>query len=143
MKNVLQIFGIVTFVLALLAPQLSYGQVKAGDYHKGGIVVYVDASGQHGIVCQTRDLGEMDWFQAVVACSNLGNGWRLPTKQELHAMYVNLYKRGIGNFTDDYYWSSSDLGDEDDVWDQDFDDGETNFGGKEGYDEYVRAVRNF
>lgn len=143
MTNVFQLFGIVAFVLALLAPQLSYGQVQIGDIYQGGIVFYVDHSGQKGLICQTRDVGSMDWHDAVYMCDNLGDGWRLPTKDELNLMFENLHQRGRGGFSNDFYWSSSDFGHQTDVWDQDFSDGFQNFDGKEGYNEYVRAVREF
>ena len=34
--------------------------------------------------------------------------WRLPDKEELNSMYENLHKKGIGNFANVLYWSSSD-----------------------------------
>ena len=39
----------------------------------------------------------MDWDDAMSACQNLGNGWRLPNKEELEAMYEQLHKQGKGN----------------------------------------------
>jgi hypothetical protein len=33
--------------------------------------------------------------------------WYLPTKDELHLMVVVLHKKGGGDFSDNYYWSSS------------------------------------
>lgn len=38
---------------------------------------------------------------------SLDNGWRLPDKDELKAIYELLYKKGKGNFKPDQYWSSS------------------------------------
>jgi hypothetical protein len=143
MKNFFQIIGITAILLALLIPQYSYGQVKVGDDYQGGIVFYVNGSGQEGLVCQTSDLGSMDWADAVSRSNNLGDGWRLPTKEELNLMYTNLHKRGRGGFINEYYWSSTDNGSNTNVWDQDFGDGEPNFGGKVGYMEAVRAVREF
>jgi hypothetical protein len=143
MKNVFQITGIVAIFLALLIPQSSYGQVKIGDIHKGGIVFQVNSAGTSGLICQTKDLGKMDWADAVTACKKLGNGWRLPTKKELNSMYLNLHKKRRGSFADEEYWSSTDEDDDEDVWDQHFEDGEPNFGGKVGYNEHVRAVRSF
>ncbi|MFT5164795.1 MAG: hypothetical protein ACI8P3_000018 [Saprospiraceae bacterium] len=35
MKKTFQIFGIAAFILALLVPQNSYGQVKIGASHEG------------------------------------------------------------------------------------------------------------
>ena len=33
---------------------------------------------------------KMTWKDAIDACKNLGSGWRLPTKEELEAMYEEL-----------------------------------------------------
>ena len=52
-----------------------------------------------------RDAGKMTWSEAKQYCSGLGNGWYLPSKQELYQLYVN--KVGIGGFSDDFYWSST------------------------------------
>jgi len=49
----------------------------------------------------------MPWDEAMSACEELGNGWRLPSLDELMAMYEQLHKHGKGNFKDEYYWSSS------------------------------------
>jgi len=52
---------------------------------------------------------DMSWNDAMAACQNLGNGWRLPNKDELAAMYNQLHTKGKGNFrTDNFYWSSSE-----------------------------------
>jgi len=48
----------------------------------------------------------MNWYDAKKACSNLGNGWRLPTDDELWNMYLNREK--IGNYQNNYYWSSTE-----------------------------------
>ena len=32
--------------------------------------------------------------------------WRLPTTDELNLMYENLYKKDLGGFASEYYWSS-------------------------------------
>ena len=45
--------------------------------------------------------------EAMWACEGLGNGWRLPTKEELVAMYEQLHKQGKGHFKNESYWSSS------------------------------------
>jgi hypothetical protein len=49
----------------------------------------------------------MLWENAMRACEGLGNGWRLPDKDELEAMYEQLHKQGRGNFKNAWYWSSS------------------------------------
>ena len=49
-----------------------------------------------------------NWKDAIAKCNKLGEGWRLPTKDELNKLYNN--KKKIGGFKDsyldDFYWSS-------------------------------------
>lgn len=47
----------------------------------------------------------MNWKDAKAACAKLGNGWRLPTADELKVIYK--YKEQIGNFNDSLLWSST------------------------------------
>ncbi len=55
-----------------------------------------------------EDLPEkMLWENASLACAALGNGWRLPTRNELDMMYRQLHKQGKGNFKPYWYWSKS------------------------------------
>jgi hypothetical protein len=54
-----------------------------------------------------QDLGGMNWYEAKKACAELGNNWRLPTKEELEKMYEVLHLKGKGNFENLNYWSSS------------------------------------
>jgi len=52
---------------------------------------------------------QMTWYYAMSACEKLGNGWRLPSIDELKGMHDQLHKRGKGNFRKDgLYWSSSE-----------------------------------
>ena len=84
-----------------------------------------------------QDLGEHNWEDAKILCQDLGDGWRLPTREELHLMWVN--KDSIGGFAVAYYWSSSE-GSNYDAWTQDFNDGYQ--GNDDKYNSYyVRAVR--
>ena len=83
------------------------------------------------------DLGQMTWNEAKEACVNLGDGWRLPTKDELNLIYEN--KDVVGGFANNYYWSSTELGN-DGAWVQSFPNDSQNYGSK-GYPSYVRAVR--
>ena len=84
-----------------------------------------------------KDLGRKSWNKANKACANLGDGWRLPTKEELNIIYEN--KNVVGGFADVNYWSST----EDDnyyAWNQDF------FNGNQDSNDtlttfYVRSVR--
>jgi uncharacterized protein (TIGR02145 family) len=81
----------------------------------------------------------MEWDDAKMACVALGNGWRLPTKEELNILYQNKEAIGMDSFA--FYWSSS-VGDLDGVWTQFFFDGSQSLGYK-GDAKPVRAVRAF
>lgn len=50
----------------------------------------------------------MNWADARKACESLGNGWRLPSREEQLVMYQQLHIEGKGKFKEDYYWSSSE-----------------------------------
>ena len=86
-----------------------------------------------------EDLGKMSWDDAIKTCAALGDGWRLPTIDELDILYENRDR--IGGFASANYWSSTE-GDSSGVWIQSFDNG------LQGSDVknptyYVRAVRAF
>jgi hypothetical protein len=82
----------------------------------------------------------MTWLDAQSACEELGEGWRLPTIDELQAIYEQLHEEGKGDFKDEIYWSSM----EDDAeyaknfW---FSSGDPDYESK-NVPNYVRAVRD-
>ena len=82
---------------------------------------------------------KIKWHDANKACAALGDGWRLPTKDELNTLYQN--KNEIGNFNGDVHWSSTEA-DYYFAWVQNFLSGDQNYGNKDGTF-YVRAVRAF
>lgn len=94
-----------------------------------------------GLEVMTKDLGQMDWYDAIKTCDSLGNGWRLPTIDELNKMHN--YKNKIGGFEDDFYWSTTESDYGDDYVDVQYfgDDWEMNGAGKSYYS-YARAVRD-
>jgi hypothetical protein len=51
------------------------------------------------------DFRKIPWVDANNSCINLGDGWRLPTIDELKILYQN--REIIGNFKWDSYWSST------------------------------------
>jgi hypothetical protein len=81
---------------------------------------------------------------AAILCYDLVLGgysdWYLPSKDELNKLYLN--KTAIGGFASSYYWSSSEV-DIEYAWVQFFLDGFHNYGYKEDYPFFVRAVRSF
>jgi hypothetical protein len=103
---------------------ISYSTVKIGD-----------------LEVMTKDLGEMNWDDAMKACADLGNGWRLPTKEELNILYQNKDK--IGGFGEKrvWYWSSTES-DATSAYSFSFSSGDAYGSNKTGTD-VVRAVRSF
>ena len=85
-----------------------------------------------------EDLGKYTWNYAKIVCGELGDGWRLPTKEELNLMYLN--KNEIGGFAAWYYWSSSESTSSL-VWNQFFNYG-NQYHSNKNYTYYVRAVRS-
>jgi len=83
--------------------------------------------------------------EAKSACTALGHGWRLPTKEELNEMYKHMEE--IGGFLYDKYWSSSVLDklNYDDKCNQDFRTGYRDCYGRASDNTiyYVRAVRTY
>jgi len=57
-----------------------------------------------------NDFPEVGSIEASSICQKLGNGWRLPSIDELKLIYKLTQKKNIGNFsTNDSYWSSSSI----------------------------------
>jgi len=94
----------------------------------------------HTIEVAEKDFPKpMNWDDAMAACQNLGNGWRLPSIDELMAIYKQLHTKGKGNFrTNVWYWSG-EKSTKWTAWKFNFEDG----GGDSNKDDtrHVRAVR--
>lgn len=156
-------------------------KLKIGAEYGGGIIFYVDSTGQHGLVCASYDQGTaVTWNNgtniitgasqaglfsgrvnttAIVATQGAGNyaakicddldingynDWYLPSKSECFSMYFNLeLMRGLGNFADTLYWSSTEasIGN---AYSQYSNDGYPPNGGYyKNTTHYVRAIRSF
>ena len=97
----------------------------------GGYVIEVNSDGTQGLVVAMQDQGTSNWYEANDLLSNASNhdtngakfkDWRLPTKRELNLMYA-VYSNGNGaSLNANYYWSSTEL-DNDNAWIQSFFDG--------------------
>jgi hypothetical protein len=60
-----------------------------------------------------KDLGEMNWDDAMKEVAELGDGWRLPTKEECkYILHPNESKLLNLNSSDGEYWTSSEKGQE-------------------------------
>lgn len=151
---------------------------KIGQAYGGGIVFYVDDSGQHGLVTSTSNQSaSMRWFngsfvetaatgteigtgfkntEAIVKAQGTGiyaasicdklelngyNDWFLPSKEELNLLYFQKAAGLVGDFANDFYWSSTENS-YDGAWSQSFTNGANSSANKDGaYD--VRAIRAF
>jgi hypothetical protein len=102
----------------------------------------------------TYSLNSGESCRAAMVCDNLRSGgyddWFLPSKGELNLMFVYLKEAGIGGFKDDWYWSSSESGENNGAWVQRFSDGlqegRGNYGGYSSHkpnEHLVRAIRQF
>jgi hypothetical protein len=83
---------------------------------------------------------------AAQRCAALNTGgyrdWFLPSKDELNLMYTNLKVKGLGGFSGNYYWSSSETNSNLFAWNQYFSDGSQDYSYKNKAIS-VRAVRAF
>ncbi len=127
-------------------------KVKIGEYYCGGIVFYLNSTGQHGLIAAKADMqghsdgkeeGCFTWTDAKAACLNfVSNGysdWFLPNKDQLNQLYLN--ESAVGDFVDKFYWSSSER-DASNAWRQFFGDGyQHDYSKSQGY--RARAVRAF
>lgn len=165
MTNIMKLFAKapVSWLLAVLmlagmnmitVPVLSSAAViRIGDSSGGGVVFYVDRTGQHGLIASRSDIaghsetypeGYFTWEDAKAECASLNeNGytdWYLPNKSELNKLYFQ--RSVVGGFMIDTYWSSTPST-ADVAWLQAFVDGSQWDHGKPGYAYRVRAVRAF
>jgi len=87
-----------------------------------------------------HDLPEaMTWKEAKQTFADLGDGWRLPTKDELNLMYIN--RVAIGGFANYYYWSSTEYNNYN-AWRQHFNNGKQGYCSKDCAYLNVRVVRD-
>lgn len=132
--------------------QSSYAKTyKVGDYYdangKQGVVFAINSDGKHGKIVGLNNLGGMNWDSAVSACRNLGNGWRLPSKGELLAIYnvngaLNSTLAAVGDkLPSNWHWSSTES-DSDCAWGVYMSTGYAIDGNKYG-SRYVRAISAF
>ncbi|MDB9960852.1 TIR domain-containing protein [Oceanihabitans sp.] len=142
-----RIGGLILLLIVLAFPInyfISINTIKIGDSYDGGIVFQVDPSGNEVKICSKADLGFTNWFEAKTLAEEYdGDGhtdWYLPSKEELNQIYINLYPTGIGNFKDDWYWSSTDTDGK--AWEQVFPEGyQQNDGGGNESMSNVRPIR--
>ena len=122
--------------------------LSIGQIFSGGVIIRLDESSVHGLIVSQKDVeNNIEWNDAVKKYTNFNldgyNDWVLPNLEELKHIYV--YKKQIGGFSDDLYWTSSKRFDKiDEFWSVSFKDGDYSWWSsihkKKGN---IRLVRHF
>lgn len=103
---------------------------------------YLDT--ETGLEWSLGNYGPMTWEEAIKFCTGLGDGWRLPTMQELLSLVdYSRYNPAteLPGMVSSSYWSSTTYaGSTDSAWVVYFNYGDDYWGDK-SYNYYVRAVR--
>jgi len=146
----LWIIFLLTSLSAITTTALSSAATpQIGESYGGGVVFYVDGTGQHGLIAAKTDMpghsfkkeeGFFNWYGAKDAANAFVEGfsdWFLPNREQLHKLYIS---RGAGMATT-VYWSASES-DAESAWAENFASGEQLVGNKTNGSR-VRAVRLF
>ncbi|MBQ1214010.1 MAG: DUF1566 domain-containing protein [Tidjanibacter sp.] len=126
MKRLFAVVAVVALSLLAVSCEAEYvfgldgfvKHYKVGSYYnvdgKKGVVFEVSDDGLSGKIISLKEGHYLDWDEACDWCASLGNGWYLPTKDELLTISENLYELNatlerrdgekIGN---SWYWSST------------------------------------
>ena len=121
--------------------KLPNSQFSIGQSYLGGIIFYLDNTGQHGLITTKNDISSSSkWQDAIKLCERYqGGGWHLPTIYELDLLYDQ--KDIVGGFSTGTYWSSTE-GKNGEMCTHGFGSGSHNTFSKYFYG-YVRPVRSF
>ena len=140
--------GVSMFTVSALS---SAAAPQIGDSYGGGVVLYVDGTGQHGLIAAKTDVtlnisgkekGFFNWYGARVAANAFVEGysdWFLPNKEQLQQIYSHRF--ALVGIESTYYWSSSES-DATKAWAEDFTTGKQLDGNKTNTGR-VRPVRYF
>jgi len=145
--NLMKVLGLVGLIFTVGCKKDDNGSsLKVGMKYEGGIIAYVDGSGEHGLIAAPSDHdGVYFWGKAFTVCEELiidgYDDWYFPSKEELNTLYNN--KDDIGGFIEDVYWSSTELENNGNgAWAQNFRDGKQGSAAKTS-ERKVRSVRTF
>ena len=116
-----------------------------GERFGGGIIFYVDSSGQHGLIADSSDQKKANWPDAVNECKELRDGdytdWHLPSRDEADLFYAQIKIFDDNHLNEGVYWTATERR-TDYAWVM-FTIGGTMIFSKETDIHGVRAVRSF
>lgn len=137
---------LILFVFTSLCSFAQTTPSKTPPIKQGGYLIY-EKNG-HGLVASIKNLGKMDYNEAIKACDNLSvegfDDWKLPTKEEFDLIHpkLNFKKMGQGGlFQSSWYWTSTEK-DKDNAWTHNLNNGVQSTYFKD-FKCYVIAVRTF
>jgi hypothetical protein len=111
------IFLITTFASVPSGHAQGNHSYKIGDTGPAGGIIFYDkgdsSDGWQYLEAAPPDFEfTANWNSANEMCRLLNingiTGWRLPDRDELSFMYLNLKQKGLGGFGNDTYWSSTE-----------------------------------
>ncbi len=122
-------------------------KLNVGDQYDHGIIFEIDDEGINGKMVHIDDAGPMPWQSAMKIDEQLGEGWRLPTFDELVVLYQTVGQGATNKaeFSNGLYWSATAY-DEYQARVVRFRDGNTSYHYNSGGTHrqfLVRAVRDF
>lgn len=87
----------------------SLSELIVGDSYNGGMIFTIDSESKSGKIVHTEDAGPMTWKNAIKIHEQLGEGWYLPTLEELKLIRKTV-GQGADNtaeFSNGVYWSAT------------------------------------
>jgi len=121
MKRIIFIISLLFLFATCTAVPVTHAQenlsYKVGDTGPAGGLIFYD-KGDNSDGWQYLEAAPVDfefkanWNSAkdMVRLLNINGftGWRLPTRDELSFMFLNLKQKDLGGFNNDFYWSSTE-----------------------------------
>lgn len=95
--------------ITTLSAAATISKPMLGDELNGGVIFEINDISKIGIISSMKDVGPMIWSDAIKIHEQLGEGWRLPTLDELKLMYTTIGQgnENRGQFEDALYWSAT------------------------------------
>lgn len=101
MRRFLFFFGFLVLGIGCQNP-------KSSVVSPSGYFVIHNEEGRPWLEVANKDLpGLLNFEETQSACDSMGEGWRLPEREELQAMRMQLHRKKQGDFQNKWYWSAT------------------------------------